>query len=148
MHSLMHIVNNKSTYFIERRAPVVYQSQRKFHRKIINTSCNKMKFLVFVVITLNLFCVTFGQQCRYVTVPVCDGDIDEPSGGNSAMATKGDKGDRGFSGKIGPMGQKGENGTKGEFGQKGEKGSTASVVELQEHLLNRMNGRLTHFFTL
>ena len=107
-----------------------------------------MKLLVLLVTTLNLCCVTFGQQCRYVTVPVCDGDNDASSEGNSAMAIKGDKGDRGFSGKIGPMGQKGENGSKGEFGSKGEKGSTASVAELQENLSNRMNGRLMNFFAL
>ena len=106
-----------------------------------------MKLLVLLVTTLNLFCVTFGQQCRYVTVPVCDGDNDASLGGNSAMATKGDKGDRGFSGKIGPIGQKGENGTKGEFGQKGKKGSTASVAELQKNLSSRMDGRLVHLFT-
>ena len=38
------------------------------------------------------------QQCRYVTVPVCDEQSTSSSGGN--VAVKGERGDRGFSGKL------------------------------------------------
>ena len=76
------------------------------------------------------------QQCRYVTVPVCDEDSTSSSGGNAAI--KGQKGDRGFSGKLGP---KGEVGRKGDVGEKGSKGNTAQVEELQHHLSERIDGR-------
>ena len=97
---------------------------------------------MWMLIVFGFISAALGQQCRYVTVPVCDGDHDASSTGSGAITTKGDKGDRGFSGKIGPKGQKGDNGTMGESGQKGEKGATAQVEELQDHLSNRIDGKL------
>ena len=89
---------------------------------------------LFVVIC----CINQGssQQCRYVTVPVCDdNNSSKPSG---AIPNKGEKGDRGFSGKMGP---RGETGSKGNVGEKGSKGNTAEVEELQQHLSRRIDGK-------
>ena len=89
-----------------------------------------MKRLTSFLVCLNFFSFLLlaEQQCRYVTVPVCNNE-------NTSMTIKGEKGERGLFGKAGP---KGENGSKGE---KGTKGNTAKVEELQVHLSSRLNGK-------
>ena len=91
--------------------------------------------LVVTMIVMSANC----QQCRYVTVPVCDEQTTSSPSGN--VAVKGEKGDRGFSGKLGPKGEVGR-GRKGEVGEKGSKGNAAEVEELQKHLSDRIDGRL------
>ena len=104
-----------------------------------------MKFVVLVFVTLCAFYSIAGQHCRYVTVPVCDGDNngDASSSSRDTLVTKGAKGDRGNPGKAGAKGSKGDSGEKGEVGGKGMKGSTAQVKELQTHLSNRIDGEKT-----
>ena len=75
------------------------------------------------------------QQCRYVTIPVCDENSTSSAAGNAAI--KIEKGDRWFSGKLG---LKGENGRKGDVGEKGSKGNAAKVEELLQHLSERIDG--------
>ena len=92
---------------------------------------------VFTVLGVSMIVISANcQQCRYVTVPVCDEQSESSPGGN--VAVKGEKGDRGFSGKLGP---KGEVGRKGEVGEKGSKGNAAEIEELQQHLSDRIDGR-------
>ena len=45
------------------------------------------------------------QQCRYVTVPVCDEESVSSPVGN--VSVNGEKGDRGCSGDLGPKGEVG-----------------------------------------
>ena len=75
------------------------------------------------------------QECRYVTVPVCDNN--DSSTASTVVPSKGEKGDRGFSGKLGP---RGETGSKGNVGEKGSKGNTADVEELQQYLSLKIDG--------
>ena len=94
--------------------------------------------MINFLLSLSAFSLVFianCQQCRYVTVPVCDEDSASSTGGNAAI--KGEKGDMGFSGKLGP---KGEVGRKGDVGEKGSKGNAAEVEELQQHLSERIGG--------
>ena len=95
---------------------------------MVNFLVLSMAFSFFVV-------TTNCQQCRYITVPVCDEESTSSSGGNSAI--KGEKGDRGFSGKLGP---KGEVGRKGDVGEKGSKGNAGQLEELQQDLFERIDG--------
>ena len=93
-----------------------------------------VNFLLLILVYSLVF-IANCQQCRYVTVPVCDEDSKSSTGAN--VAIKGEKGDRGFSGKLGP---KGEVGRKGDGGEKGSKGNAAEVEELQQHLSERIGG--------
>ena len=96
-----------------------------------------MASLEAALLLVAIYFISLGksQQCRYVTVPVCDENVSSTPVG--ATASKGDKGERGFSGKLGP---RGETGSKGNAGEKGSKGNTAQVEELQEHLSVLING--------
>ena len=113
-----------------------------FHFKIVvRAKCHKMNLLITNFLLSIALHSVIGQQCRYITVPVCDGD--NASVLRSNMTSKGEKGDRGFSGKVGPSGSKGAGGDKGDKGEMGTKGSTAQVEELQEHLSRRIDGEST-----
>ena len=103
--------------------------------------CHKMNLLVANFLLSIALRSVIGQQCRYVTVPVCGGD--NASALRNSMTNKGEKGDRGFSGKAGPSGSKGVGGDKGDKGEMGSKGATAEVEELQEHLSRRIDGEST-----
>ena len=72
------------------------------------------------------------QQCRYVTVPVCDEESMSLPVGN--VSVNGEKGDRGCSGDLGPKKEAGRN---GEVGEKG----TTEVEKLQQHLSDLIDGR-------
>ena len=92
--------------------------------------------LINLILALSFYAfIANCQQCRYVTVPVCDEASSSSPGANASI--KGEKGDRGFSGKLGP---KGEVGGKGDVGEKGTKGNAAEVEELQQHLSERIDG--------
>ena len=128
------------TLFINQYLLICFSKNQKYHRKtqlvVLTVSLNEMKSLLLLVVLLHSPSKGHCQQCRYVTVPVCDDNpISPPS--NNIFSTKGDKGDRGFSGKMGPIG---ENGSKGGKGEKGDKGSTVQVEELQQHLSRRIDG--------
>ena len=100
-----------------------------------------MNLLVTILILSTVWHSGIGQQCRYVTVPVCYDD--NASVLRNDVTNKGEKGDRGFSGKIGPSGSKGVEGDKGDKGEMGVKGATAQVEELQDHLSRRIDGKST-----
>ena len=118
-----------------------FSKNQKYHRKtplvVFNVSLNEMKILLLLVVLLHSPSKGHCQQCRYVTVPVCDDNPTSPPS-NNIFSAKGDKGDRGFSGKIGPIGK---NGSKGGKGEKGDKGSTVQVEELQQNLSQRIDGK-------
>ena len=95
-----------------------------------------VNFLVPVLgLAFSLVFIANCQQCRYVTILVCDDHSTSSNAGNAAI--KGEKGDRGFSGKLGP---KGEIGRKGDVGEKGSKGNAAQIEELQQHLSEHIEG--------
>ena len=92
-----------------------------------------MSTAVFTVLAVAMIAMSANcQQCRYVTVPVCDEESMSLPVGN--VAVNGEKGDRGCSGDLGP---KKVTGRKGEAGEKG----TTAVEELQQHLSDRIDGR-------
>jgi len=104
-----------------------------------------MKLTLYLLWLINMFLLTLNQQCRYVTVPICNGDNSSSGlfgGGGGGVAIKGDKGEIGFSGKSGPKGKKGDIG----IGEKGEKGDSTNLNELQEDLFDRLNGEPIIFF--
>ena len=95
-----------------------------------------MNLLVLVFVCLSFFDSLLAQQCRYVTVPVCNNESASSPAGN-LLGTKGEKGERGFVGKSGPRGE------TGSQGEKGMKGNTANIEKLQEDLSSRLNGKFS-----
>ena len=92
-----------------------------------------MSTAVFTVLAVAMIAMSANcQQCRYVTVPVCDEESMSLPVGN--VSVNGEKRDRGCSGDLGP---KKETGRKGEVGEKG----TTEVEKLQQHLSDRIDGR-------
>ena len=94
----------------------------------------KMSTAIFTVLAVAMSANC--QQCRYVTVPVCDEESMSLPVGN--VSINGEKGDRECSGDLGP---KKEVGRKGEVGVKGNKRNATEVEELQQHLSDRIDGR-------
>ena len=83
-----------------------------------------MSIAIFAVLVVSMIEMSANcQQCRFVTVPVCNEQTTPSPGGN--VTIKGEKGDRGVSGKLG---------AKGEVGEKGSKGDAVEFEELQQHL--------------
>ena len=96
-----------------------------------------MSTAIFTVLAVAMIAMSANcQQCRYVTVPVCDEESMSLPVGN--VSVNGEKGDRGCSGDLGP---KEEVGRKGEVGEKGNKRNATAVEELQQHLSDRIDGR-------
>lgn len=71
----------------------------------------KLKYLYPIVVSISgLICLVRGQECRYVTVPMCGDDLSQPG------SNKGSKGNVGMPGKAGPAGNQGPPGAKGDVG--------------------------------